>query len=345
MEHEDEAASRQARGRHVRRRPRPWLVVLLGVLVLLLVAGVAVAVKYVHAMNTAMTQVSREPGLLPAGDVPRPAAPTQASPPVTFLLLGTDSRDLKADRGRSDVMIVVQVSGDRKTLSLVSLPRDTWVDIPGRGQAKLNAAYAWGGAPLAVQAVEGLLDVRIDHVAIVNFESFMQVIDTLGGVEVWNKTDSTQSGVHFPVGKLNLNGKQALLYCRERKDLPNGDLDRAKRQRDVMTAIMKKLLSRDVLTNPGTFADVMGQIGPYFTVDDGLTNGEMQRLGTSIATAGLNPAMNSLQLPIASYGTSSDGQSILVLDDAGVAELSAALKNDALADYHAKHKDDPPLKR
>ena len=328
------------------KKPRKlWPLVLIGTLIVALLAGIIFAAAYYFKLSHAMDNVNRAGDLLPSSN--RPASPHASgdkNAPLTFLLLGSDSRNLNTDRGRSDVTMLIQLSGDRKNVSLISIPRDSWVDIPGHGKAKINAAYAHGGPALAVQTVEQLFDVRIDHVAITNFELFIGIIDSLGGVEINNKNAGQIDGHVFPVGKIKLNGEAALKYCRERYDLPNGDLDRAARQRAVMMAIVNKLISKETLTNPSQLANAINQIAPYFTVDEQLTNQEMQKIGTSVALTGGKPDMHALQAPLLSFGRSADGQSIDLMDENGVAELSTALKNDAMAEYYDKHKNDPPLK-
>src|SRR5690606_23003800 len=85
---------------------------------------------------------------------------------------------------RSDTMMVIHVPADRKSIGLVSIPRDSWVQVPGHGPAKINAAFAWGGPALAVETVENLTDVRIDHVGVIDWEGFKRITDTLGGVTI-----------------------------------------------------------------------------------------------------------------------------------------------------------------
>lgn len=335
------APARPARGAR-RSTRRPWVLGFVGVLVLLLTAGIALAVVLGTKVDNALDNVNRAPSMMPTAT--RPAAPASKNPPLTFLLLGSDSRNLATDRGRSDATMLIQLSGDRKTLSLVSLPRDSWVEIPGHGNAKINAAYSYGGPSLATETVEKLLGVRVDHVAVTNFELFMGVIDDLGGVDVVNEHAGTQEGHYFPQGTVHLTGKTALLYCRERYDLPNGDLDRAARQRQVLTAIINKMVSKETLTNPAKLTEVIDKVAPYFTVDDSLTNDEMKKIAMSVAKTGDKPAMHSLQMPLERFDRSADGQSIDVVDEAGVAELGTALKTDAMVAYWDKHKNDKPIK-
>ncbi len=231
---------------------------------LLVGAGIAVGAG-VNALNS----VKREPGLLPTNRNPVDPS-TLLNKPMNFLLLGSDSRG--QDRGRSDVMMLVHSDPDRAKLYLISLPRDLWVPIPGHGTDKINAAYAYGGAPLAVQTVENLLKVRIDNVALTDFTGFFRLIDDLGGVTVFNEIPSQSLGLSFPRGELTLTGETALVYVRERHDLPRGDFDRAERQRLVVKAIVDKLASRGTFSNPSRLLSVINRLSSTVTVDDSLTN-------------------------------------------------------------------------
>jgi LCP family protein required for cell wall assembly len=150
--------------------------------------------------------------------------------------MGSDSRDV--GNGRSDVLMVMHRAADRKCAHMISCPRDMYVPIPGHGRNKINAAF--GGPALTVRTLEGLLNSRMDHVALIDFEGFINLTEELGGVTVYNKYASNSGGYKFPVGDVSLRGEQALAYVRERKQLPRGDLDRAERQRAVLQAIWRK---------------------------------------------------------------------------------------------------------
>jgi len=329
-----------------RRRGRLVATVALGVMGLILVAIAALIGFYAKTANDAMNQVQRQPSMMPQSTDPsRPQEPTPAAenlqPPLNVLIMGTDSRGY-GDQGRSDVLMLAHVSGDRQSVYLISFPRDMWVPIPGRGNAKINAAYAWGGMPLAVQTVESLTGARIDHSGIVDFEGFVSIIDAIGGIEVYNFAASGIDGYTFPAGPLTLDGKAALVYTRERVTLPHGDLDRARRQRDVVIAVTKKLMTPEVLADPGRFSEVINLMAPYFTVDDNLTNARMIELALQMRYS-QEGGLRSLQAPISGFGSSVDGQSIDIVDPVRMAELSKALTTDTMATYWEQHQNDPPL--
>jgi LCP family protein required for cell wall assembly len=307
-----------------RRAFRRWLIVL-GVLVTALAVAVGSALVWgVGQLNA----VKREPGLLPSD---QPAQTTDLDQqPLNFLLLGSDSRG--DDRGRSDVMMLAHLDPSRDRLYLISLPRDLWVPIPGHGTNKINAAYAFGGAPLAVRTVQNLLKIHIDHVALTDFDGFFNLIDDVGGVTVFNEIPSKNEDVVFPRGDLKLDGRTALLYVRERYDLPRGDFDRAERQRLVVKAIVDKLASSQTLTNPTKLLAVIGRLSKSVTLDDSLTN---QRIIALVQTMQLtsDEVIDQFQVPVAGFGTSAAGASYVKPDNKRMAELAAALNSGQLSTY------------
>ena len=131
-------------------------------------------------------------------------------------------------------------------MQMIHFPRDLYVDIPGRGKDKINAAYAYGGEPLLVQTMENLLKIRIHHVAKTNFEGFKNMTDAVGGVRVYAEEASNGTGNGGPVviskGWNDLNGEQALAFVRERYTLSEGDISRGRRQLAFIKALMLKAI-------------------------------------------------------------------------------------------------------
>jgi polyisoprenyl-teichoic acid--peptidoglycan teichoic acid transferase len=190
------------------------------------------------------------------------------SRPTTTLLVGTDHAD-RSDReaaNRSDSIMLVRTDPDRHRISYLSIPRDLRVDIPGHGTGKINAAFALGGPALAMRTITAVTGLEINHIALVDFNSFSELIDELGGVTVnvpapivSNRFDcpyptDTQcqkwQGWRFAKGKQTMNGRRALIYSRIRENRLNpaeNDLTRGERQQAVVQAI------GDKLTSPGTF--------------------------------------------------------------------------------------------
>jgi LCP family protein required for cell wall assembly len=273
----------------------------------------------------------------PAGDRPRDTGSA-----VDVLLIGSDSRGRPgpghggAAGGRSDTLMLAHVSADRQHVSLMSILRDSWVDVPGHGTAKINAAYSWGGVPLTVQTVEQLLDVRIDHVAEIDFAGFADMTDALGGVTVQSPRAFDTQGRHFAAGPNRLDGAAALAFVRERHAFPDADHTRVRNQQAFMRGVLQRVLSTHTLTKPGAVQRFVSATSEYLSVDPGLTFGTMVDLGWSLRA--IRPDdLETFTLPSAGGGTSPDGQSIVEVDRAQLAALSAAYRSDDVAGWLADH--------
>lgn len=321
------------RAKTEKRRNRWLLFSVLGVLVAVLLAGIGIATWYGKSAVDALDNINRDSNLMPTGERPAPVDPVEGKAPLNMVLMGSDTRG--GERGRSDVLQLLHISGDRQNVFLMSIPRDSYVEIPGRGKAKINAAYSWGGAPLAVETMELLLDVPMDNTVLIDFEGFKNVIDALGGVTVVNREASSSHGLDFPKGEITLSGEEALWFVRERKNLSDGDFGRAARQRDVIKAVLGKLASGGVLSDPGRFRESVTELGKNFTVDEGLTNDNIIRLGWELK--GVSPSdIKSFQIPTAGFGWTDDRQSIVLLDEDKLDELRTALRaDDMLAFYES----------
>jgi len=321
------------RAKTEKRRNRWLLFSVLGVLVAVLLAGIGIATWYGKSAVDALDNINRDSNLMPTGERPAPVDPVEGKAPLNMVLMGSDTRG--GERGRSDVLQLLHISGDRQNVFLMSIPRDSYVEIPGRGKAKINAAYSWGGAPLAVETMELLLDVPMDHTVLIDFEGFVNVIDALGGITVVNREASSSHGLDFPKGEITLSGEEALWFVRERKNLSDGDFGRATRQRDVIKAVLGKLASGGVLSDPGRFRESVTELGKNFTVDEGLTNDNIIRLGWELK--GVSPSdIKSFQIPTAGFGWTDDRQSIVLLDEDKLDELRTALRaDDMLAFYES----------
>lgn len=173
-----------------------------------------------------------------------------------ILLLGVDQRP--GDKGRSDTMIFMSLNPKTNSMAMLSIPRDTYVNIPGRGMDKINHAYAFGDTELSVQTVEEAFDLPVHFYAKVNMEGFKEGIDAIGGVTVHNDQDFSQGSNHFSKGNISLSGKQALDYIRMRKNDPRGDLGRNERQRKVVTAAIDEVASFSNITKVGSILNILG---------------------------------------------------------------------------------------
>ncbi|HYN30423.1 MAG TPA: LCP family protein [Dermatophilaceae bacterium] len=321
------------------RRPR-WgrrILAVLVAVVLLVVAGVGGYLLFLS--QTVSGNVTRE-ALLPTGEGAQPVTPAGEPVPTegvgrNYLVVGSDARPGET-ASRADVIILAHVSEDRGQVHLVHFPRDLYVPIPGRGEDKINAAYAYGGAPLLVRTVQDLLGVRIDHVAKTDFEGFKAMTDAVGGVRVYAEEASGGSGnggdVAITQGWNDLDGEGALAFVRERYELSEGDISRGKRQQAFIKALMLEALSRDTLTNPVRLARFLDAATENLVVDEGLDAGTMR--SEAFALRGLRSAdVVFVTAPFTGYGRSPSGASIDVLDEAGMERLGEALRTDDMASW------------
>lgn len=321
------------------RKPKRWGRIIIIALALLLVGAAAAIGVTVASLNNSLSGISRESTFLPTGSRPPSASETAGAnnKAMNILLIGSDTRG--TDQGRSDTFIVLHLSADRKSVYLISFPRDMWVSVPGYGMNKINASYSYGGTALAISTLENLTGARIDHVVVTDFANFIQLVDTVGSVTVDNPVASTsiqadQNGVKYDFttkGPLTLtDGNMALAYVRERHNLPNGDLDRSLRQRAFIKALALKIATPEVLANPVKLNSVMATMCKYVTVDSALTNEVIYSLGLSLTGISSSSQIHMLMAPITGFGYSSDGQAIDLVDKAGVTALGKALQNDTM---------------
>ncbi|MBU9713500.1 LCP family protein [Bacillus tamaricis] len=181
----------------------------------------------------------------------------QETDPLSFLLLGIDAQD--SARGRSDTIIVLTMDPNDGSMKMVSIPRDTYTEIVGRGtQDKINHAYAFGGPDMTVASVENFLQIPIDYYIALNMEGFKGIVDAIGGVTLDNDMDFTQSGFHFEEGEISLDGEAALAFSRMRYEDPRGDHGRNDRQRQIVQAIIQEGAQLENITKAFTLIDVLG---------------------------------------------------------------------------------------
>ncbi|SEL20743.1 transcriptional attenuator, LytR family [Carnobacterium iners] len=176
----------------------------------------------------------------------------------SVLMLGVDTGDLgRTEQGRSDTMMVMTINPRTNTSKIVSIPRDTYTEIVGKGTMdKINHAYAFGGTAMAMNTVQKLLDIPIDYYVEVNMQGVQDLVDTVGGVNVTSPLTFDYDGYSFIEGQTKtLGGAEALAFSRMRYEDPEGDYGRQKRQRQVLEAIVKKAATFSTITN---YKDVLG---------------------------------------------------------------------------------------
>ncbi|MFD0674477.1 LCP family protein [Cohnella sp. GCM10027633] len=203
----------------------------------------------------------------PLTDRPVPTEPPKVEEPFSMLLLGVDAR--ANERGRSDTIIYTVVRPEDGKVLMMSIPRDTYADIVGKDKKdKITHAYAYGGAEMAVNSVEELLDAKVDHYATINFQGFKQVVDTLGGISLPITEDIVNKGADHEKFTVKANqpsysGVEALNYVRYREDA-GGDMSRTERNREFLEALMHKASSMNQWTK---IPEVLDIVGDNFTTD------------------------------------------------------------------------------
>ena len=193
---------------------------------------------------------------------------------VNFLILGVDERD--EDVGRSDTIIVLSTNLATKRIGLISIPRDSQVDIPNHGLTKINHSYAYGGAFLTKQIVEKTLNIKIDNYVALNFQAFKNAVDKLGGVDINVEKDmyyrddyDGENGllIDLKKGQQHLDGEKAMEYVRYRDE--EGDIGRVKRQQTFLAAIISRLTSVETIPKlPSLIKDVFGSIKTDLKFDE-----------------------------------------------------------------------------
>lgn len=272
---------------------------------------------------------------------------------MNILLVGVDHADDDSPESaaltgavsqRSDSMMLVHIPEDRSQIYIMSTVRDMYVDIPGYGKNKLNAAVSLGGVPLLMQTMEGMFDTKIDHVAMIDFEGFKELSTALGGVTVENDIPFTahDTDYFYPKGEITLEGDRALRFVRERKSFTNGDYQRVANQRKFIAATASQLLSNSTLTNPVKLYEIVDKVSPYLTFDSEFDAATMVGLGMQLKNVDADN-MAMFTMPTAGSGTSPDGQSIELPDELAISQISEALKNDTMDEYLQKHPPENPL--
>ena len=258
-------------------------------------------------------------------------------PGYTFLLLGSDSRAglTKAQRKalgtgnaagqRTDTIMILSVPPGGKP-ALISLPRDSYVPIPGNGTNKINAAYAFGGPKLITKTVEQNTGLRIDGYVEVGFGGFVNVIDALGGIRLClpNAIKDKDAHIDLPKGCQTLSGANALGYVRERHADPLGDLGRAKRQRQMLSAMIKKAASPASVANPVTYWQLNNAGGQSLTL--GQTTSAWEMLHFVLAMKAISAGDGyTLTVPVSSTNASTAAGSAVLWDSSRAQAMFADL--------------------
>ena len=290
-----------------------------------LVAITVVTGAAVGSLWLSLSGIKRDSTLLPTAASSVPAAVPGS---LNLLLIGTDSH---AVRGNADVMMVVHVDASREGVHLISLPRDLLVGSE-TDSARLSRVYAEHGCAATVQAVQDLMGIHVDHVALTWLNGMSRLIDLLGGVPVDNPVAASNSGFAFPRGPITLSGEEALAYVRQGPTVP-GEIDRAESQRLVLQGIAYRLLTSPVLSNPGTVKAVLDQLATDVVVDSDLDARRMVELFVALRARSSGQELRAIKLPTAGRGTTPTGDGFVRPDGERIASLSRAVNSDTLQEW------------
>ncbi|MEK4027771.1 MULTISPECIES: LCP family protein [Bacillaceae] len=208
------------------------------ILLIILVIGAVFAFNVYSSFNSALKNIVNKSALEKSEKREKDVS-LKNKDAFTVLLLGVDERE--GDKGRSDTMLLMSVNGEKNSVEMLSIPRDTRVNIAGKGKEdKINHAYAFGGVDMSAKTVEEFLDIPVDYYVEMNMDGFKEMVDAVGGVDVENSFAFSYGGESFDKGTIHLTGQQALEYTRMRKEDPQGDFGRQARQRQVIQGILNK---------------------------------------------------------------------------------------------------------
>jgi LCP family protein required for cell wall assembly len=347
-------AAEHPHGRRRRGRPRWGVRIATGVSALVLVTS-GVGHALVSGLEGGLHRINPFAGL-----TDRPKATGNG---LNFLVAGVDDRhDLSVKQrdehrlgGEScdctDTLMLVHVSEDRDRLSVISIPRDSYLKLPPHTDArtrkrhravpaKINSAYAHGGPHLTVRAVEQMTDVRVDHYLEVDFTSFMKTVDVLGGIQVCSvrPLKDAHSGLDLPAGTSTLNGGEALSYVRARHLDGGSDFGRMHRQQRFIAALIEKATGGGVPGDPAKLSELTSTLLDSVRADAHFGTDEM--LALAEAMRGFDPSSSEfVSVPVADVSHQVEGVGSTVRwDERKAARLFEAVRQDRPLAGHGQHK-------
>ena len=303
-------------------RPKRILIILASLVVLILVAGMITYFDLNGKLSRANVLVDYSG---------RPAA----SAGTNWLITGSDSRGgltrTQEDQltlghdiggGRSDTIMVLHIPANGTKPVLMSIPRDSYVPIPGHGWNKVNAAYSFGGPKLLAETVQNATGLRIDHYMGIGLGGLVSVINDIGGVRLCLPAAMVdpKAGLHLKKGCQNLSGGQALAFSRSR-NFPLGDLQRVADQRLLLSAVLKKMMSFGTLINPFASIPAASGAASALTVDSGTSLWSLKSVGYALRSA------ESTSVPFGYFENTSAG-SVIRWNQAAARELFHDLATD-----------------
>lgn len=309
----------------------------------LTLTGVALYLQ--HQLTSQITRIDNVFVGLPNRPVKAQGAAAGA---VNILLLGTDRRSDGQTTGskasapewirgaqRSDAIMILHIDSNRRGASIISIPRDSWVNIPGVGPGKINAAFSLGGPALAVRTIEGLTNLRIDHLAVIDWSGFKALTDALGGVtlDIPETVRDSYRNITWTAGRHRMNGEEALNYVGQRAGLPGGDFDRIHRQQYFLRTLLDETLSQELIKEPRKAYQILDLLTENLAVDRDWSVSNMRNLVLSLRHM---RSANIAYMTVPIKGTGMEGsQSVVYLDRPTGQDLWESLREDQVTDWLA----------
>lgn len=343
--------------RLTKKRKWPWyykVAAIAGSLLVVVSGGAFAAFYLIGAHYNNMTP--HEPIVPPEV---RPTQPPPPEGPLNYLVLGSDTRSvdqvssLDATGDRSDTIMLVHINKGLKSAFIVSIPRDSYVDVPAvpgkwrGGKTKINAAFSYGGAPAAARTVFNLTHVPLDGAAVVNFNGLENMVNAVGGVRVCPLFDTPNWFDDFAqygpdkIGKYHgwkkgscydMTGEEAMVFSRQRKLVSSGDFGRMKNQQLVVKAIAEKATSAGMILTPWKFDALVSAAARSLTLDDSMNLRDL-----AFDLKGIGPS--DITFATAPYtGAGMVGSESMVFLDAKADEaLWQAIRDDKTTEWLAQH--------
>jgi LCP family protein required for cell wall assembly len=319
----------------------------------LLVVGAGAVGALAFVANHLVGNVKRIPNAFSGlNNANQPVMPPATRKSMTILVAGSDiwtsrrttgigahNLPLQPGEQRSDTLMLVHINANRKQAAVISIPRDSWVDVPGYGMAKINAAFSYGGPPLAIKTIERLTHVRINHYAVIDRQGFADMVGALGGVQVKvarATTTGATGNVSFRRGVNNLTPNTAFWYVHQRYGLPLGDLNRIQRQQNLIRAILAKVTSEHLVTNPIEMYRFLNAFTHSFSVDATFSTSAMTELALQLGSL-RGRDIQFLTAPWSGFGVQG-GQDVGYLSTRQCAGLWQAIRQDTIPAWAARHR-------
>lgn len=339
------------------RRKRRTALVVLASFGLLVVAGVALAAFYLNSLGNAYQEsvnVIPEDETFPDAE-DRPERPTRTDQDgeevedeqLNILLIGSDSGGGSGEfenvpwlpnAGRADTIMWMHIPHERDSIQLMSVMRDTWVPIPGHGDAKINASLSLGGSSATVATLESLVGVPIDHVAAVDMVGFQQLVGVMDGVTVDVPLAFTsRDGYHFHGGPQDMSATEAMSFVRERQAFDGGDYQRVENQQAFVKGVLDSVLTPSTLSNPMTIHSMVSELSPHMAVDAELGQADyVADVGWSLRNLARSGSIDMFTLPNHGVGTAGS-ESIVVPDFEAFEAAGEAMREGTFSEYAAAH--------